>query len=570
MKTSNLLYREEGDLERFVEKEGIEDSNRVLVQVFTGVPELGNITSLQKELRSIFKEAGVVGTTTGGEILNGKVLENSTVVSITTFEKAEVKTALAEGEKSYDSGLEAVGSVAEDETKLLIMFADGLFTNGDELVEAASSRLPGVPIAGGLAGDNFTFKGTYVFTAEDVTSRGVVCASVNTERLYLNGYYNLAWVPIGKEMEVTKAKGNRIYEIEGRPVIEIYKDYLGAEAEDLPHIAIEFPLVFEREGTLLARACLGMDEDGSMVYEGAIREGEKVRFSIWDTGIMLSSAADNLKRFREVPSESIFVYTCLGRKYLMGNEAEVESRYLQSLAPTSGFLTYGEFFTKEGRNWFMNYTFTSISLAENPKVYGREDQDIEEGPDRELMRFRALVSLVNSITRELKEANSKLEKLAEKDPLTGLYNRRKMIELIDEQLRRSERYSTSFCLLMVDIDDFKLVNDTCGHQKGDEILLEVSDLMRSVLRETDVISRWGGEEFLILMPQTDLDGGTAVAEKLRLEVKKRLRLHGGESLSVSIGITAYRDGDSLEQLVSRADRAMYSAKRKGKDLVSVY
>ncbi|RLJ70635.1 diguanylate cyclase (GGDEF)-like protein [Hydrogenivirga caldilitoris] len=570
MKTYNLLYKQEGDVTRFVEEKGIEDTPRLLVQVFTGVPERRYIENLQRELEKLFNKAGVIGTSTGGEIFNGEVYENSTVLSFTVFERAWVKTALVEGADALRTGRELVGRILDEDTKLMIIFADGLNTNGDDLIDAINEEAQSVPVVGGLAGDNFTFKGTYVFTSRDVTDRGVVGASVNTDKLQISTHYNLAWVPVGKGMVVTRTAGNRIYEIEGKPVVEVYKSYLGAEAEELlPYVAIEFPLVLERDGVMLARACLGIAEDGSMLYTGVIKEGEKVRFSIWDTGVMLDSAAENLKKFRSNPSESVFVYTCLARKYLIGGEAEVESKHLQSVSPTSGFMTYGEFYNLDGKNRFMNYTFTAVSLSEREFTQNSEGQELEEEPGRDLIRFRALVSLVNTITGELKDANDKLERLAERDPLTGLYNRRKMIALLEEQIRRTERYGKSFCVLMVDIDNFKLINDTYGHQKGDEVLKGMAQALRELLRSTDLYSRWGGEEFLVVMPETEIEGGTAVAEKLRVGVRGFFNRKLGMDISVSVGLTAYRDGDCIEGLLSRADRAMYRAKKKGKNLVVV-
>ncbi len=571
MRTHNLLYRREGDIKRFVEEKGIEDSSRLLIQVFTGVPEREHIEKLQSELRSLFQKAGVIGTTTGGEIFNGRVHENTTVLSFTSFERAEVRTALSSNPVSVQAGREVSETLRDENTKLLFLFADGLYTNGDDVLDAVNEEFGSVPVVGGLAGDNFAFKGTYVFTSEELTDRGIVGASINTDRLHVNTHYNLAWVPVGREMEVTRAEGNRIYEIEGKPVVDLYREYLGTSAgELLPHLAIEFPLVLERDGVLLARACLGVAEDRSMLYTGDIRQGERVRFSIWDTGVMLDSASRNLNTFRLNPSESIFVYTCLARKYLMGKEVEVESKHLQNVAPTSGFLTYGEFYNYEGRNRFMNYTFTAVSLSEGESARKEEDYEIHKKPDKELVRFRALVSLVNTITKELKDANTKLEKLAERDALTGLYNRRKMLSLLKEQLRKAERYGKSFCVLMADIDNFKSINDTYGHQAGDEVLVGISTVLKRSLRDTDMYSRWGGEEFLVIMPETELEGGVVVAEKLRVEVLKFFSKKPVSDVSVSVGVTAYREGDCVESLLSRADRAMYTAKHRGKNLVVTF
>jgi len=340
VRTYNLLYEKEGDLEKLAARWRIEDGDNVLVQVFTGVPERKHIEKIQREIRRLFRKAGVIGTTTGGEIYNGRVYENATVVSVSVFEKSRIRTVVSDREDPASMAEELASALRKDKPKLILTFVDGLRSNGDVVVEAFDHCCPGTILAGGFAGDNFTFRGTYTFTAEEVLPVGGVAASLVSSSLHVTRHYNLAWIPIGKEMVVTKAEGNRLYEIEGKPAVDVYKEYLGSAAEDLlPHIAIEFPLVFERDGVLLARACLGIDRDGAMVYD-----------------VMLESTAVAVRKFRLHPSESIFVYTCAARKYLMGSEVELETKYLQDIAPTSGFLTYGEFYTFGRKSMFLNYT----------------------------------------------------------------------------------------------------------------------------------------------------------------------------------------------------------------------
>ena len=569
MKVYNLLYRREGDLKKLIDRKGIEDSDRVLVQVFTGLNDDLHIRRVQKELKACFPTAPVIGTTTGGEVFNGGIVDHSTVISVAVFERSRVRVSFSDEKDSLKLGRQLAEGLKDRDQKVMIAFADGLGSNGDRILRGLHEVSPEVPVAGGLAGDMFTFTGTYTFTQDFLSKTGGVCACIYTDRIHINTLYNLAWIPIGKEMTITKAEGNRIYEIEGRPAVEIYKEYLGKDAETLlPHIAIEFPLVFERDGKLVARACLGIDDDGAMVYEGDINEGERVRFSIWDTGEMLDGAGTALKVIRGVPVEGIFVYTCAARKYLMGKEVEVETKYLQSVAPTVGFLTYGEFFTDRGTKSFFNYTITLITLSENDRTKKVADASIERSSDRETVRFRALVSLVNSITRELKEANRELETLATTDGLTGLYNRRKMIQVLETEVYKARRYGTPLSVIMLDVDNFKAVNDTFGHCVGDELLVAVANILKENLRKSDVVGRWGGEEFLILMPGIDLTEGVRVAEKLKREISRREIK--GIRITASFGVAQLSDEDTVDRIISKADSAMYMAKDRGKNRVIAF
>lgn len=176
-------------------------------------------------------------------------------------------------------------------------------------------------------------------------------------------------------------------------------------------------------------------------------------------------------------------------------------------------------------------------------------------------------------TLELMVANTKLEQLATTDPLTGIGNRRRMTEQIAKELERSRRFLHPLSLLMVDIDHFKNVNDVYGHEAGDRAIVAVSKALAGGMRSIDMASRFGGEEFVLLMPETDLDVAGHAAERLRACVAA-LRIHGdnGEqiALTISIGVAASDPGgalDSPSSLLSRADKALYQAKHAGRDRV---
>lgn len=163
-----------------------------------------------------------------------------------------------------------------------------------------------------------------------------------------------------------------------------------------------------------------------------------------------------------------------------------------------------------------------------------------------------------------------LKELSITDPLTGLFNRRYFDERFLEELHRSRRHSLFFSLAMIDIDDFKLFNDTEGHLAGDEMLKCTANIAKDSLRVTDVIARFGGEEFAVIMPQTGADEAFLVAERIRRSVKEDLPAAWGElfnrELTISIGVTTFPDGGAnRKELIRNADKALYAAKMEGKD-----
>ena len=160
--------------------------------------------------------------------------------------------------------------------------------------------------------------------------------------------------------------------------------------------------------------------------------------------------------------------------------------------------------------------------------------------------------------------------LATVDPLTSLYNRRKFFELAGRALARAIRYRERLSVLMLDIDDFKEFNDTYGHATGDAVLEEIAGQCRASLRETDIVGRYGGEEFVALLPSTPRDDAEEAADRLRRRIAEQRVDYGGDSLqvTVSIGVASRREADEdIEQIIERADRCLYAAKNAGKDQV---
>lgn len=192
--------------------------------------------------------------------------------------------------------------------------------------------------------------------------------------------------------------------------------------------------------------------------------------------------------------------------------------------------------------------------------------------------FGVIAGLAFSYTQAIKashelllEANKKLELLATIDDLTHLINRRNMIQQIEYEMIRFLRSSRPFSLVLGDIDDFKQFNDRYGHDCGDFLLVQLADLMKTTLRMQDVISRWGGEEFLILLPETSLEEGQIAAERLRKKIEEAAFRYRGNDLSVTMtfGVCTYHHGIEIDPCIRQADRALYQGKQDGKNQVRI-
>jgi diguanylate cyclase (GGDEF)-like protein len=219
---------------------------------------------------------------------------------------------------------------------------------------------------------------------------------------------------------------------------------------------------------------------------------------------------------------------------------------------------------------------------------GREDRDLkikglEEGAsdyvtkpfDSGELIARVKVQLkIKNLQDELKKSNDLLRELSNTDPLTRLYNRRYLNQTLQSEMLRAKRYHEALTLVILDIDNFKSINDTYGHQNGDIILMEIAETVRKGRRCYDIAARYGGEEFILVLPGTSLEGGVTVAERVRRDVEVMSYTSPMEKLSVtvSLGISTFpSEGiEDEDALVRRADEALYRAKQNGRNRVEVF
>jgi diguanylate cyclase (GGDEF)-like protein len=186
-------------------------------------------------------------------------------------------------------------------------------------------------------------------------------------------------------------------------------------------------------------------------------------------------------------------------------------------------------------------------------------------------RTRDLIAKNQQLETEISERRkieAELEHQAAIDPLTSILNRRKFNDIFSYEVKRDERYKTNLSLILCDLDKFKKINDDFGHDGGDEVLISFARMISNAIRKSDVFARWGGEEFAILLPETDLEKAAQIASKLRLVTETTVVPQIGK-ITASFGVAEYHVGDDEETLLKRADRALYKAKENGRNRVEV-
>ena len=204
----------------------------------------------------------------------------------------------------------------------------------------------------------------------------------------------------------------------------------------------------------------------------------------------------------------------------------------------------------------------SFALADRINILKK--QRVEE----QRILSEKLEFMVVERTKNLEEVNAKLLRLSTIDSLTQLYNRYQIEQFLKHKMLEAEHKGSSLAVILMDIDHFKQVNDQHGHIAGDKVLRSIAKLLKKTLRDTDIVGRWGGEEFMLICPNTLLDEAFKIADRLRQTIEEHT-FPIVQKQTASFGISCFKQGDDVKHLVSRADQALYQAKQKGRNRVEI-
>lgn len=242
---------------------------------------------------------------------------------------------------------------------------------------------------------------------------------------------------------------------------------------------------------------------------------------------------------------------------------EKNGSILNKLKKARGF--FDESILNDGENWILRIQELSEldrvvkieNLSGEDRIFTVNVDDYEHKGEHYVISFTDIT--------ELKEKSNLLEYQATHDQLTGLFNRQKFNDVFAKEIKRGKRYGNSLSLMIFDIDDFKKFNDDFGHAVGDEVLKAIAKIVSNSIREHDIAVRWGGEEFLILLPQTDVEGAMQVSEKIRTAIESYESEQIPRQITASFGVTEIIEEDDEDSLLNKADKALYEAKHQGKN-----
>jgi signal transduction histidine kinase len=368
MKIYTYRYVSHEDFESFIAQKELSHASNIFVMCYSGIDDQAINQEILLSIKSLLPQASIMGSTTDGEIFETEVMVHSFVLSLTTFESTTLAIELFSAEEdSFKAGQMIAKMGVKLGAKVAIIVADGIVTNGDFLMDGVNSIAPSLVVAGGLAGDNGRYEESFIFCDTNIKSRSIVVGYLISDTLEIYHTKSFNWAPMGPKFKVTRAEKNCIYTVDDISVLELYRKYLGsALAKKLPQGGVEFPFVFYKEGHLIGRAPIRLNGDGSVVFAGNISEGEIVQFGFGDIDAILADAREIIEDLAEFGPEKVMVFSCMTRKNFLGADTNNDFEGLSSIAPTTGFFTYGEFYHDSDHkcNFLLNETMTVLGLKE--------------------------------------------------------------------------------------------------------------------------------------------------------------------------------------------------------------
>lgn len=574
MRTYSFLFQSQKDLLTAIETANLDDSSATLVQLFTASANPQQLRELQQRLQHLLPCCRIVGASSRGLIHKGQIVERGILVVLSQFERSELMLTYEAFPGDSCQNWAALGerlgaNVIEEDTRLLLCFAYGDLIDAEALVQGIVAGREGVNLSGSLACANMS-EDPFIIANEAIFPAGVVLLSINSSGLDLFNYHCQDWMMLGSPMTVTSASGNQVKCINKQPALEVYHKYIGeADTEDMATALLRFPLLMQHQDRTVARLASAIEADGAVRFFGSVAEGETVRFGLLNPVSTLEQLQSIEQALREAPVEQIMVFSSEARKRIMRSVTVDELAKLQALAQVDGAFTTGQLFHCGDDSDGLHYSQTVLGISEgqaSPRVVDQSHEHDRYSP--ETVQLRAMMHLISTTAKELESANVQLEAMVNTDSLTGANNRHRATQVLAQEISRMQRYQRPLSLILLDIDDFKNVNDRFGHQQGDQVLKALTSVSSQLVRVTDLFARWGGEEFMVICPETPIAGAQDLAERLRIAISEKVSA-GNEPVTVSIGVMLLHQKDTIESAYSLVDEALYQSKRDGKNRVTV-
>lgn len=561
-----------GDIENcihFFATSYIPRKHHILISIYTHWNKPETIREMTRLFCDAFPEAEIAGMTTAGGIENGRMHLRQTIVTIQFFEKSDVHAAIYDFSKE---SMSALGERAladcqkEKDLSAVLLFLTQQYYDFEPFLTALDKLSKDIPICGGYAHTYLQEDGIYVFTKDAILSRGILlityagAVQVLTESV-------MGWQPLGRTMTITAMDGPLVIKaLDHKPAIHFYQKYL--HSTDFGKSQLLFPLVRNAHQFRLAVLPLDAKSNGALQTNVFSHVGDQVQMAYGDPDQVILSSREVLCHIERFVPEGMLLLSCVTRRYFLKEDVnQILSAYGDFCVAPGGYVN-GELIRIAGKTQTTNMTLISVCFREGEaslvNTLKKHHAPVVLG--EALSTVQRLATFITETTKELAETQKQLSFAASHDSFTGLLNRGSIEKMLCRCHEDASARQLAFSALMIDLDTFKHINDTFGHNKGDEVIREVAAIMKRMIRPTDFAGRWGGDEFVIILPGTTLANARIVASRLQ-QAFQTIQLPDLSFLTASIGCTTASPDETEQTFYKRMDDALYLAKEGGRNRI---
>ena len=541
----------------------------ILISIYTHWNKPETIREMTRLFCATFPEAEIAGMTTAGGIDHGRMRLRQTVVTIQFFEKSDVHTAI------YDFSKEPMGELGkkarsfcqrQKDLSALLLLMTQRYYDFEPFLTALDKLGKDIPICGGYAHTYRNEDGIYVFTKDAILSCGILLVTFSGDVKVMTTSV-MGWQPLGRTMTITAIDGPLVIRsLDHKPAAYFYQKYL--HSTDFGKSELLFPLVRSRHQVQLSVLPLEHRSDGALQTNAFSHVGDQVQMAYGDPDQVILSSREALGHIECFAPEGMLLISCVTRRYFLKEDAnQILSAYSDFCVAPGGYVN-GELIRIEGKTQATNMSLISVCFREGeaPLVAATKKPHAPVVLGETLSTIQRLATFVTETTKELAETQKQLSFAASHDSFTGLLNRGSIEEMLCRCHQDACKHQLTFSALMIDLDTFKHINDTFGHTKGDEVIREVASILKHMIRPTDFAGRWGGDEFVILLPGTTLGSALIVASRLQ-KAFQRIQLPDLSFLTASIGCTISSTDETEQNFYKRMDDALYLAKEGGRNRI---
>ncbi|RIW35302.1 EAL domain-containing protein [Bacillus salacetis] len=413
-KSFNHTYHSKEELYRYISSSQIDLYPSILVQMFLGQLSMAEAKRLRSEVLSKLPGAVIIGCSTEGQVADGRIINQSPVLSFTVLEETEVVSTLFEAgevQDGFQRGRQLAEELVNMETKAVILFASHLDMNPQEVLEGFHAVTPQIPVGGGVSIVTAGKKQSIVLTENSESENGIAAAALNNSNLHVHTFINEQWKEVGRPLTVTKSKGAIIEKIDHQKPLKVLKHYLGERfVAHLPESGVEFPFLVKRKDSTSTLFPTRIHSNGSIEMSKQVKQGESLTFAFADLEAIVDCSLKELNRLRKKPVESMFIFNCVARRQFITDFSESEMQMMGEVSSLSGFFSHGEILMdNDNPPELYSHSLTCLAISERGHLPPLERERFQYILTPEGNTRVSLTQLINASSYDIEKLNQNIQ-----------------------------------------------------------------------------------------------------------------------------------------------------------------